>query len=143
MNNSARDSRRIVEDGDGSRNGQRSSATNEAIAALKARLEQGNRINKNTYVEVLKRCLKQTDLVAAEGVHVCIIKSGMEQNIYVANNLLSVYIGCGRLQDARQVFVILSNKNVFSWTIIIGGYAQHKRAKDAMEVFNQMRQEGV
>ena len=95
------------------------------------------------YVEVLQRCFKQKDLVSAKQVHDCIRKSAMEQNIYVANNLLRVYIRCGRLQDARRVFDKLVKKSVFSWTIMIGGYAQHDHAEGAMEVFNQMCQEGA
>ena len=95
------------------------------------------------YSEVLQRCFKQKDLVSAKQVHDCIRKSAMEQNIYVANNLMRVYIRCGRLQDARRVFDKLVKKSVFSWTIMMGGYAQHDHAEDAMEVFNQMRQEGA
>ena len=67
----------------------------------------------------------------------------MEQNTYVANNLVSVYIKCGDLEAARGVFDKLVKKNVFSWTIIIGGYAKHKCAEKAMELFNQMCQKGV
>lgn len=56
------------------------------------------------YVKVLKRCLKQKDFVAAKQVHGLIINYRMDHNIYVANNLLIVYITCGRLKDAHQVF---------------------------------------
>ena len=61
----------------------------------------------------------------------------------MATNLLSVYFKCGRLQDARQVFDELLNKNAPSWTAMIGGYAQHNRAEDAMGVFIEIGQEGV
>lgn len=81
--------------------------------------------------------------MAAKQVHDCTIKSGMEQDIHVANNLLNVYIRCGRPQDAHRLFDGLLNKDVFGWTIMVSGYAQHNHAKDAMEVFNQMREEGV
>jgi pentatricopeptide repeat protein len=67
----------------------------------------------------------------------------MEQNILVANNLLSVYIKCRRLQDVRRSFDEFIQKNVYIWTIMIGDYAQHNHAKDAMETLNQMRQEGA
>ena len=119
--------------------------TIEAIGNLKNRLEQGLAINSDMYVEVLRRCLKeknfQTNL--AKQVHDYINQSGMEQNTYVANNLVSLYIKCGDLEAARGVFDKLVKKNVFSWTIIIGGYAKHKGAEKAMELFNQMCQKGV
>lgn len=94
------------------------------------------------YVEVLKQCLK-SDLMTVKQVLECIINRGMHHNIYVANNLLIAYIICGRLEYACQMFDELMKKDVFSWTNMIGGYAQHNCAKNAMEVFNRMCQEGV
>lgn len=67
--------------------------------------------------------------MAAKQVYDCIIRSRMEQNILAANNLLSVYIRCGRLQDARRAFDELVQKNVYIWTIMIGDYAQHNHAE--------------
>ena len=122
---------------------QNARTTSEVVATLKNHVRQGITIDSYMYVEVLQRCFKQKDLVSAKQVHDCIMKSGMEQNTYVANNLLRVFIRCGRLQDACQVFDRLVKKNVVSWTIMIGGYAQHDHAEDAIEVFNQMCQEGA
>ena len=117
--------------------------TNEAIAILKFQVEQGTNVDSYTYVDVLKRCLKEKDLRVAREVHYCIIKSRMEQDKYVASSLLSVYIRCGSLQDARQVFDALAKKSVIDWTVMIGGYVQHNRGQDAMQLFHQMRQEHV
>ena len=117
--------------------------TNEAIAILKFQVEQGINVDSYTYVDVLKRCLKEKDLRVAREVHHCIIKSKMEQDKYVASSLLSVYIRCGSLQDARQVFDALAKKSVINWNIMIGGYVQHNRGKDARQLFHQMRQEHV
>ena len=117
--------------------------TNEAIAILKFQVEQGINVDSYTYVDVLKRCLKEKDLRVAREVHYCIIKSRMEQDKYVASTLLSVYIRCGSLQDARQVFDALAKKSVINWNVMIGGYVQHNRGKDAMQLFHQMRQEHV
>ena len=122
---------------------QTASSTNEAIAILKFQVEQGINVDSYTYVDVLKRCLKEKDLRVAREVHYCIIKSRMEQDKYVASNLLNVYIRCGSLQDARQVFDALAKKSVIRWNIMIGGYVQHNRGKDAMQLFHQMRQEHV
>ena len=122
---------------------QTANTTNEAIAILKFQVEQGINVDSYTYVDVLKRCLKEKDLRVAREVHYCIIKSKMERDKYVANTLLGVYIRCGSLQDARQVFDALAKKNVINWNVMIGGYVQHNRGKDAMQLFHQMRQEHV
>ena len=117
--------------------------TNEAIAILKLQVEQGINVDSYTYVDILKRCLKEKDLKVAREVHYCIIKKRMEQDKYVASSLLSVYIRCGSLGDARQVFDALAKKSVVNWNVMIGGYVQHNRGKDAMQLFHQMRQEHV
>ena len=122
---------------------QNASTMTEAVATLKNHVRQGITIDSYMYVEVLQRCFKQKDLVSAKQIHDCIRKSGMEQNTYVANNLLRVFIRCGGLQDARQVFDRLVKKDVISWNIMIGGHAQHDHADDVIEVFDQMRQEGA
>ena len=122
---------------------QNARTTSEAIATLRNHVRQGITIDSYMYVEVLQRCFKQKDLVYAKQVHECIMKSGMEQNTYVASNLLRVFIRCGRLQDARQVFDKLVKKDFVNWNTMIGGHAQHDHAEDAIEFFNQMCQEGV
>ena len=122
---------------------QTANTTNEAIAILKFQVEQGINVDSYTYVDLLKRCLKEKDLRVAREVHYCIIKSRMEQDKYVASSLLSVYIRCGSLQDARHFFDALAKKSVINWTVMIGGYVQHNRGKDAMQLFHQMRQEHV
>ena len=122
---------------------QTANTTNEAIAILKFHVEQGINVDSYTYVDVLKRCLKEKDLTVAREVHYCIIKSRVGQDKYVADTLLSVYIRCGSLQDARQVFDALAKKSVINWNVMIGGYVQHNRGKDAMQLFHQMRQEHV
>ena len=145
MSSTARESRHIVQVGGGGVPMESARTTIVAIGNLKNRLEQGLAINSDMYVEVLRRCLKEKNLGAnlAKQVHDYINQSGMEQNTYVANNLVSLYIKCGDLEAARGVFDKLVKKNVFSWTIIIGGYAKHKGAEKAMELFNQMCQKGV
>ena len=122
---------------------QTANTTNEALAILKFQVEQGINVDSYTYVDVLKRCLKEKDLRVAREVHYCIIKSRMEQDKYVANSLLSVYIRCGSLQDARQVFDALAKKSVIHWNVMIGGYVQHNRGENAIQLFHQMRQEHV
>lgn len=111
----------------------------EAIIFMKNRLEECIAIDPHMYVKVLKKCLKQKDLVGTKQVHDCIVKSRMEQNTYVANNLIRVYIKCGRVPEARQVFDELVMKDVFTYTIMIGAYD----GEQAMEIFNQMRHEGI
>nr|BAN18186.1 pentatricopeptide repeat protein [Physcomitrium patens] len=121
---------------------QNATTLREAIAILQSHVQHRIPIDSYMYVDVLQRCLKQKDLESAKQLHDCIIKSRMEQNLFVANKIMRVYNRCGRLQDARKVFDKLEKKNVVTWTTMIGGYAEYDRTKDAIKIYNQMRQEG-
>ncbi|CAM6096132.1 unnamed protein product [Calypogeia fissa] len=128
---------------DCSRHMHSSGTTREAITLLKNRIQRGISTDKYMYVKVLHMCLKQKDLLAAKKVHDCIIKSGMDKNPYVANNLLNVYIKCRALLDARRVFDEFEEKTVITWNMMIAGYAKSDRTESAMELFQRMRQEGA
>ena len=73
--NSAKEMGRIGYGGDGSIFMQSARTTSEAIAILGNRPEQGIANDSCLYVEVLKRCLKERDLIAAKQVHDGIIKT--------------------------------------------------------------------
>ncbi|KAG0592855.1 hypothetical protein KC19_1G285400 [Ceratodon purpureus] len=139
---SARALGQIVEGG-GNMHVQSVNSLSEALVVLKNRLQRGMIIYSYMYVDVLKRCLEQKDLLAAKQVHDCIIKSGLERNDYVVSNLLRVYIGCGRLEEARHVFDGLVKKGAGSCNKMIAGYLDYNQAEDAMGVFRQMHEEDV
>ncbi|CAM6127951.1 unnamed protein product [Calypogeia fissa] len=129
--------------GNGSWNMHSAGTTSEAIAVLKNRLQRGISTDPNKYIEVLKMCLKQRDLIATKLVHDCIIESRMDKNPYVATTLLNVYIKCGRLLDGRRVFDELEKKSVVTWNMMIAAYVKKSHAESAVELFNRMREKGV
>ncbi|XP_006839028.2 pentatricopeptide repeat-containing protein At2g33680 [Amborella trichopoda] len=53
------------------------------------------------------------------------------------------YCCFGVLDDARQVFVQMHEKNQFSWAIMIGGYVRHEYAFEALEMFVDMNRSGL
>ncbi|CAM6097083.1 unnamed protein product [Calypogeia fissa] len=116
--------------------------TSEALAVLKDRLQQDITVDSYTYVDILRMCSKEKDLVAAKQVHDWTIKSGMDKNPFVATALLNVYIQCGELSDARRVFDEIEKKDVVTWNMMIAGYAKNECGDQAYRLFLQMRREG-
>ncbi|RXI06043.1 hypothetical protein DVH24_018085 [Malus domestica] len=47
------------------------------------------------------------------------------------------------MEDAVKAFNRLSNRDLFTWTVIITGYAQTDQAEKSVACFNKMQQEGV
>ncbi|CAM6035121.1 unnamed protein product, partial [Sphagnum compactum] len=62
-----------------------------------------------------------------------------------------MYAKCGSMEDAHRIFDSMPQRNVVSWTAMISGYAQqnhigyaqHGRGKEAIQLFEWMKREGV
>ncbi|KAG6479768.1 hypothetical protein ZIOFF_063242 [Zingiber officinale] len=54
-----------------------------------------------------------------------------------------MYIKCGCLQLARQVFDEMAERTVVSWSAMIGGHAMHGQAEEALELFSKMEEASV
>jgi pentatricopeptide repeat protein len=55
--------------------------------------------------------------------------------------LLDMYSKCGRIEDARRVFDLMPENNVFSWTSMIDGYGKNGYPGEALELFSKMKKE--
>ncbi|CAM6099577.1 unnamed protein product [Calypogeia fissa] len=117
--------------------------TSEALAVLRNRLQRGISVDSYMYIDVLRRCSKQKDLLTAKQVHEFIVESGMDKNPYVATALLNAYLKCGQFLDARRVFDELRQKDVVSCNMMIAGYAKHGSLDDARLVFQRMEKRDV
>ena len=71
------------------------------------------------------------------------IKIGFKPVVFLSNIILTMYIKCGRLLDARQVFEKMPQRSTVSWTTIIVAYAQNRIVEEALRLFYQMHCEGV
>lgn len=62
-------------------------------------------------------------------------------DIPLNNSLITMYSRCGAIVDARTVFDEMSfQKDVISWNAMIGGYASHGHATEALNLFELMKQ---
>jgi len=92
---------------------------------------------------VLKACGQLLDLQNGKEIHDCIIRSGFDSDILVGNALIDMYAKCGCLEDARQVFNEMSQRNVATWNAMIAGYAQSGYRDDALKLFEHMQMTGM
>jgi pentatricopeptide repeat protein len=59
----------------------------------------------------------------------------------LSNALVHAYAKCGDIDDAREVFDRIEERNVTTWNTMIGGLAQHGCGREAYELFLQMQRE--
>ncbi|XP_071694064.1 putative pentatricopeptide repeat-containing protein At3g15130 [Rutidosis leptorrhynchoides] len=64
-------------------------------------------------------------------------------DISVANSVMDMYLKCGLIEDADNLFREMHKKNVISWTIMITGYGKHGLGKEAVQIFENMQMDNI
>ncbi|KAH9310930.1 hypothetical protein KI387_025965, partial [Taxus chinensis] len=105
--------------------------------------QMGMRPDAFTFASVLRACAGFAALGHGKGIHVQIIKIGVEFNVFVGTALVDMYAKCGSIEIARQVFDEMPARNVVSWTAMIVGYAQNGQAKEAFKFFHHVHRAGM
>jgi pentatricopeptide repeat protein len=60
----------------------------------------------------------------------------------VGNAQVHMYAKCGSMDDVQLSFRIMEDRDVITWTVMIGGLAQHGFGDDAYDMFIRMQQVG-
>ncbi|KAJ7548566.1 hypothetical protein O6H91_07G017400 [Diphasiastrum complanatum] len=115
----------------------------EAINLFQQMQETGLAPDKVLFVVVLKACARLGALEQGKQLHSDIIKRGFQSDVIVGNTLVDMYAKCGCTEDARELFNNMSERDVVTWTAIIGGYAQNGLCKESLVLYEQMKREGV
>eukprot|EP01018_Ginkgo_biloba_P013215 Gb_00776 [translate_table: standard] len=117
--------------------------SDEALRLFYEMVEEDMELDEYTFATVLRACAAQAEIKAGKQVHAYIIKMELQTHVYVGSALIDMYAKCGRIEDARQAFDRMSNKNVVSWNAMIAGYAQHGFGEEALSLFYQMQLAGM
>ncbi|KAL7241605.1 hypothetical protein ACSBR1_014243 [Camellia fascicularis] len=82
-------------------------------------------------------------LLLGKSIHGFIAKNGWVLNVELGTVLVDMYAKCGILKNASWVFDMMQDRNVKSWTVLICGSAQHDYGKEALFMFEMMKEVGV
>ncbi|KAJ0988161.1 hypothetical protein J5N97_006517 [Dioscorea zingiberensis] len=92
---------------------------------------------------LMSACGQLGALKLAWQLHGSLLKHCIEKNVYVHNSLIDMYAKCGSLHDAHKVFSEMPIKDVVSFNVMIGGFANYGHGEDALELFSKMLEEGI
>jgi len=95
--------------------------------------------DKFTFPFILKACAGLADLQKGKEIHKDIVGTEFEWDVHVGNALIHMYAKCGSIEDAREVFGKMCERNLVSWTTMFSGYVQNGLAEDALMLFHQMQ----
>ncbi|XP_057970887.1 putative pentatricopeptide repeat-containing protein At3g15130 [Malania oleifera] len=115
----------------------------KALKVIGGMKKTGVHLNKFTLATALNACANLASLEEGKKTHGLRIKLGADVDVCVDNALLDMYSKCGCMDGALGVFRSMDDHSVVSWTTMIMGYAQNGSSKKAIEIFDEMRLEGV
>lgn len=98
----------------------------------------GVRPDAVTCISFLSACSQLAALQKGKEIHGYIVDSKVDSDEIVMSALLDMYAKCGAVDDARQIFDSLPNKDIVSWTSMIVAYGSHGRAVEALDIFEKM-----
>jgi pentatricopeptide repeat protein len=96
-----------------------------------------------TFVGILKACTSVAGLEEGECVHIQIIQSGCKSDVSVAITLIDMYMKCGSIGDAQNLFQNMPTFDVISLNVVLFGYLKCGQGQKALALSRQMQQEGV
>ncbi|TKY74602.1 Pentatricopeptide repeat-containing protein [Spatholobus suberectus] len=94
-------------------------------------------------ISVLPACAQLGALEVGKWVHVYSDKSGFLKKTGVCNALVEMYAKCGCIDEAWRLFDQMVEKDVVSWSTMIGGLANHGKGHAAIQVFEDMQKAGM
>ncbi|XP_057836235.1 pentatricopeptide repeat-containing protein At2g13600 isoform X2 [Cryptomeria japonica] len=115
----------------------------EALHLFNEMQWEGVKVNHVTISSALNACSSLVSLELGKELHSVIVKSGLERNIFIENALLIMYEKCGNVEDAFRIFTKMPERDVVSWNMMIGGYAQNGHSKAGLDLFWKMQQAGI
>lgn len=115
----------------------------EALKCLELINQEGISTCSDVYICILQMCMEMKDLTAGKEIHELIIKNGVKANIFLGNILVNMYIQCGSLVDAREVFDKLQERDLITWTVMMSGYANYGYHEDTLKLHNKMEEQSI
>ncbi|KAL2503759.1 Pentatricopeptide repeat-containing protein [Abeliophyllum distichum] len=88
----------------------------------------------------LKACARALAQIETLQMHAHVVKFGFDADVLLRTTLLDAYAKCGDLDNSRNMFDEMSQRDIASWNALILGLAQGNKPHEALELFKEMRE---
>ncbi|CAL0319104.1 unnamed protein product [Lupinus luteus] len=72
---------------------------------------------------ILRHAISTSDSLLGKRAHALIFTSGHHVDLFLTNNLITMYGKCGSLSSARRVFDVMPQRDLVTWNAILAAYA--------------------
>lgn len=115
----------------------------EAMEVFTRMQEEGVELNRFVLPSVLASCANVGALDQGKWIHAYISRNGILLDEALGTSLIDMYSKGGHIDLAWGVFEKMELEKVFPWNAMIGGFAVHGRAEEAIELFLEMTKSDV
>ncbi|KAF7809714.1 pentatricopeptide repeat-containing protein [Senna tora] len=115
----------------------------EALSFFHQMMIAGIKPDNVTLACSLSACAGLGTLEQGKCIHTYIHKNGIKEDPILGCVLIDMYVKCGDMEKALEVFGRLEKKCVCAWTALIGGFAVHGKGREALQWFIKMQKAGV
>ncbi|XAR50591.1 hypothetical protein NMG60_11004950 [Bertholletia excelsa] len=115
----------------------------QALRYLDSMQELQIAIDEEAYVSLLKLCEWKRAAEEGSQVYNYILNSNVHMSLRLGNALLSMFVRLGNLVDAWFVFGKMQERDVFSWNVLVGGYAKAGYFDEALNLYHRMLWAGI
>ncbi|GMH00044.1 hypothetical protein Nepgr_001883 [Nepenthes gracilis] len=94
--------------------------------------------NSHTIISILAVCVDKYWLKFGRSLHGFVIKDSIEVNVELNTALTEMYVNCGDVTTAWNLFDRCSNRDLISWNSLIGSLIRNNHANQSLLFFRRM-----
>ena len=95
-------------------------------------------MNKVSAVSSALAASEMRDLDKGNEIHNCVIQQCIDSDTVVATAMMTMYIKCGEIEEAKQIFGSLKETDLVAWSALIAAYVQSGFPQEALSLFREM-----
>ncbi|PKA46700.1 Pentatricopeptide repeat-containing protein [Apostasia shenzhenica] len=99
--------------------------------------------NESVYVNVFSACAHLGSVEQGRWVENYMRKKGFVVTVRIGTALIDMYLKCGCVEKAFDVFNSMERKNSLTWSAMIGGLAVNGHGEDSLMLFSLMEAAGI
>ncbi|RYR03074.1 hypothetical protein Ahy_B06g081906 isoform B [Arachis hypogaea] len=115
----------------------------EALALFQEMQVHGIRPDETILVSVVSACTRLAALDLGKWIHAYISKNRLKVNFILGTTLIDMYMKCGCVENALEVFHGLQEKGVSTWNALILGLAMNGLVQKSLSMFETMKKSGT
>ncbi|XP_071712114.1 pentatricopeptide repeat-containing protein At2g22410, mitochondrial [Rutidosis leptorrhynchoides] len=121
----------------------KSGKPSEALRLYERMLADGIKPDEVTMIGVVSSCAQLENLNFGREFHRYIEENQVKVTVPLGNALMDMYMKCGDMDNARNLFDKMVKKSIVSWTIMVVGYGRYGCMDVAKKLFDKMPERNV